>query len=329
MRSVAVPVDFDSHSLAEFIEARLLLGEDDFLSIAEIRGEFPSGSKPSDLELEDALAEVERRSADFGALYPFRSEHRGVRIDRRDSSSLYACLLLLSLRGTPLRASGDYRSSDEVFDEIVRVAFRNHLGSGARALTFGTPPRGGRPGRFSLAVAWVADALGLEMRSTAINDDYQDAGVDVIAWRAYPDGRNAFPIILVQNTVEFEYRNKPRDVRPSQWRDWIAVGAQPRVGFAIPFAMPSGDPLWDHINLDVDVIMDRGRLMHELSSEVPTGWELWPQIKAFVDHESQDQPEAEGVRIVRRRKPMRSALRDAVTRQPAERATGQGLDKDS
>lgn len=313
MRSVELPVDFDSHTLAEYIEARLLLGEDDFLSVAEVRGEFSSGRKPSDLHLEDALGEIDRRSRDFGALYPFELTDRGVHIERSDSNRLYACLFLLSLRGTPLRASGEYNRSDEVFDEIVRVAFRNHLGSGSEAVVFGAPPRAGRPSRFSLAVAWVADRLGLEMRSTSISDAYQDAGVDVIAWRSFPDRRNAFPIILVQNTVEFEYRNKPRDVRPSQWRDWISIGAQPRVGFAIPFAIPPGDPRWDHINLDVELIMDRGRLMHELSVETPTDWELWPEIEAFVEHESQDQPQVEGVTILRRRKPARSALHDAAT----------------
>lgn len=311
MRSVDSPVDFDSHSLSEFIEAKLLLGEDDFLSVAEVRGLFPSGSKPSDLELEDALAEIERRSADFGSLYPFRSADRGVRMDRNGASGLYACLFLLSLRGTPLRVSGEYKRSDEVFDEIVRVAFRNHLGVGARALTIGAPPRAGRPAKFSLAVAWIASALGLEMRSTTISDSYQDAGVDVIAWKPYPDGRNAFPIFLVQNTVQFEFRNKPRDVRPSQWRDWMSIGVEPSVGFAIPFAMPPGDPLWDHINLDVELVMDRGRLMHELSGETPTDWEFWPEIETFVEHESQEEFEAEQVQIVRRRKPARSALRDS------------------
>lgn len=309
MRAVASPQDFDGHSLAEFVEASLLASKDDFLSIAELRGLFMSGSKPTDLQLEDALTEVERRANQFGSLYPFTVVDRGFQISRREDNALYEFLLLLSLRGTPLRATGQYERSDAIFDEIVRVAFKNHLGVGSDAIVFGWPARGARPNVFSLAVAWAAQRMGIEMRTRKIPDEYKDAGVDVLAWKPFADGKNGFPIVLVQNTVQFDFRQKPRDVSPSQWHAWLEVGATPRIGFAVPFALPARDPWWDHAGIDVDTMMDRGRLMSQLETENVAAWPSWGEVLTFVAEETLSSVNSdEDVTVVRPRKQSRSKL---------------------
>lgn len=253
--------------------------------------------------------EIERRSRDFGALYPFDVHDRGIRINRKEESALYECLLLLSLRGTPLRASGQYERSDVVFDEIVRVAFRNHAGQGAESVVFGWPPRGARPSVFSLAVAWVAESIGVDVKNVRIPDIYRDAGVDIISWKSFDDGRSAFPLTLVQNTVQFDFRQKPRDVLPSQWRGWLEISANPRIGFAVPFALPKDDPWWEHASTDVDTMMDRGRLMSQLQDEQPKSWPTWSDFTEFVAEESaRDLALQLEATIVRPRKPSRSAL---------------------
>src|SRR5687767_8959418 len=103
MRTVEPPGNLDPHSLAEFAESVLILSEDDYLSVSELRSYFPSGSQASDLQVELALKEIQRRSESFGRLYPFAEVDRGVMLDRTASADLYACLLLLSLRNTTLR----------------------------------------------------------------------------------------------------------------------------------------------------------------------------------------------------------------------------------
>lgn len=309
MRRVEPPEDFDSHSLSEFAEAFLFASSDDFLSVAELRGLFVSGSKPTDLQLEEALIEIERRSRDFGALYPFDVNGRGIRITRKEENALYECLLLLSLRGTPLRASGQYGRSDLIFDEIVRIAFRNHAGQGANSVVFGWPPRGDRPNIFSLAVAWVADCIGVGVKNPKIPDIYKDAGVDIISWKSFADGRSSFPVTLIQNTVQFDFRQKPRDVLPSQWRGWLEISADPRVGFAVPFSLPREDPWWEHASTDVDTMMDRGRLMSQLQEEHLKAWPTWSEFVEFVAEESASDPSADTeATIVRPRKRARSAL---------------------
>jgi hypothetical protein len=144
------PGDFDAHSLAEFIEAELLMSGDDYLSAAEVRGLFPAGRQPSEVELEDAFSEIERRAATFGRLYPYAVDERGVLFDRSPYSNVYAALLLLSLKGTRLRVEKDYPRSDPIFDAITHAAFRNGFGPGAKALVLaaaGRPTRGIPGGR--------------------------------------------------------------------------------------------------------------------------------------------------------------------------------------
>ena|GEM_PF-2155922 len=307
------PGDFNPHSLAEFAEAVLFLSDDDYLSASEFKNYFLSGSQPSDAEVELALQEIRRRSESFGRLYPFVEVDRGVMLDRSPTADLYACLMLLSLKNTNLRRVGDYQRSDPLFDSISRLAFRNNLGSTADSLIFGWPPRDDRPAKFSLAVAWVATKIGVALSGATILDIYKDAGVDVIAWKRFPDPRNGFVTLIAQNTVQFDFRNKPRDLMPSLWRKWLALGAEPIAGFAIPFSLPVNDPWWELITTDIHVVLDRGRLMHELKDEDPTGWPDWVEIQDFVREESveTDDDTDKTITLVRPRKGASSALAES------------------
>lgn len=285
MSWVEVPADFDPHSLAEAMEAELLISGDDFLSAAELRVLYPAGRQPTETEWELALAEIERRGTEFGSLYPFAVVDDGLMIERRSEANVYLTLLLLSIKGMPVRLEQDYPRSDPIFDEIVRIAFRNDFGNSADSVTFAWPPREGRPSTFPEAVKWTAERVGVPLRGGVIPEEPKDAGVDVIVWQPYPDGRTGFRILLVQNTVQFSFRDKPREVRPSRWRDWLEIGAVPGVGFAVPFLVPEKDRWWDYVTLDVDVVLDRGRLMHALRMEDVSEWPAAPAITAFVDLE--------------------------------------------
>ena len=283
MSWVDPPVDYDPHSLAEYIECVLFLSEDDYLSLTEIRGMFTVGSQPTDEDLTFAFAEIERRGREFGVMYPSLVDDRGVLIDRGERSNLYGLLLLLSLKGTEFRQAKDYRRSDPLFDAVVREAFRSEQGENARAIVFAWPPRGDRPSAFPEAVGWAARKMGVSLRAdNAIPDHYQDAGVDVIVWRPFPDGRNGFQILLVQNTVQREFRKKPRDVVPTQWHGWLKIGVIPSVGFAIPFSTPTGDIWWHDVTNETAIVMDRGRLLYSLRVEDPSRWPEWPEIVQFV-----------------------------------------------
>jgi hypothetical protein len=288
MSWLETPSDFDAHALAEFIEAELLFSLDDYLSLTELRLVFSSGRQPTDDELAFAFAEIEARREAFGAHYPYLVDDRGVALVAGSTSHLYAFLLLLSLKGTPMRVRGEWPRSDAIFDAVAREAFKAWLGESTQALVFGWPPRGGRPGDFPGAVKWAGDAVGVTTREDEVPGHLRDGGVDVIAWRPFPDRRTGFEIYLIQNTVQLSFRAKPHDVRPLRWSTWWRIGALPSVGFAIPFAMPDGDPWWGDVSDGTAVVMDRGRLMYALRDVDPRSWPEWPSLIDFVDAEIAD-----------------------------------------
>jgi hypothetical protein len=279
------PSDFDPHTLAEFVEAVLLFSEDEYLSVTEIRNLFPFGNQPSDDEIAFLFSEIERRNAHFGAHYPYAVIDRGILFADGDGSQLYSALLLLSLKGTPLRTRRDFARSDHLFDAISREAFRSEQGKKARAIDFGWPVRGGRPEKFDAAVIWAAEMMGISPRGVPIPDHLKDGGVDTIVWRPFADSRTGFQITLVQNTVQWSFRKKPYDVRPTNWHLWWKIGTKPTVGFAIPFSMPEGDVWWDVVTEAAAVVMDRGRLLASLAGSHPQEWTEWGLIAAFVESE--------------------------------------------
>jgi hypothetical protein len=282
---VEPPEDHDPHTVAEFIESELLLSGDEYLSFSELRGLHPAGRQLTDDEMSFAIAEIEARERSGGSKYPFTVIDRGVGHDSTEQGELYRFLLLLSIKGTPMRVKADYQRSDPIFDAAVREAFRNIHGKAARSLVFGWPPRDGRPGSFPRAVEWAAEQIGLEMRGGTIPDHKRDAGVDVIVWRPFEDQRSAFTIVLVQNTVQMAFVKKPRDVDPNEWRDWWQIGTAPSVGFAVPFSMPRGDIWWEDVSKAANIVLDRGRIISELDEVDASQWPEWQSLRRFVAEE--------------------------------------------
>lgn len=285
MTWVDPPSDFDPHTLAEFVETVLLFSEDEYLSLTEIRNLFPFGNQPTDDEIAFLFSEIERRNAHFGSHYPYVVVDRGVLFADGHQSDLYSTLLLLSLKGTSVRANREFARSDQLFDAISREAFRREQGVNARAIDFGWPARGGRPEKFDAAVVWAAGVMGISPRGVTIPDHLKDGGVDTIVWRPFPDLRTGFQITLVQNTVQWSFRKKPYDVRPGNWHLWWDIGTVPAVGFAIPFSMPAGDIWWDVVTEAAAVVMDRGRLLVSLEGSDPREWMEWGHIAEFVETE--------------------------------------------
>jgi hypothetical protein len=169
------------------------------------------------------------------------------------------------MENTPMRIDRDYGESDPFFDAIVREASARLFGDEGQSLVFGWPARDGRPTEFSAAVSWVGQKLGIPDGVVDRPTEEKDAGVDVIAWRPFRDGRTSYPVFLFQNTIRADYAVKVREVEPSMWRDWLRFGTMPSVGFAIPFAIPIGDDRWLKISYTADVILDRLRIAEHIN----------------------------------------------------------------
>lgn len=272
------------HSLTETIEMVMIVSKEPRLSVAEFRNLFPTGSRPTDADITLAFAEIAERSRLMGKLYPFKRVGRGVNFDDSGNWQVYGMLLLLSFKNMPTRTKSDFRTSDPIFDGVVLRAALKKQGTGAKGLVFGWPARDGRPTLFPAALKWAADHLEVELRmpESKLPRQPKDGGVDIIVWSPFKDKRLGFPVMLMQNTVQFSFASKPRDVSPVRWRDWIAFGTTPTVGFSIPFSVRQGHEWWGEIAAETSMFLDRIRIMEQLRREDPTSWSEWSAIKKFV-----------------------------------------------
>lgn len=266
---VQAPESTDTHSIAEWIEAVMLVDGEDDVSVAEIMARFVSGRRPPREDIEGALGLIEIRSVRAPAMYPYRVVgERVVRCGHPDSGtaaideSTFAFLKLACLQGAPWVLEGRAAEVGGLFDYPVAAAMEQWLGSGSRSCVFGWPPRDGRPSAFAQAVSWLADQLGLPDGDQDRPVDYQDGGVDCVVWKAAPDGRSGIPIWLVQASVEHDVVAKASVAIPLEsWKRWIKFGAGPVTVFASAHDVPSGSNHWMQLNDLVIQVADRGRLL--------------------------------------------------------------------
>jgi hypothetical protein len=263
---IAPPATFDRNSLTEYIEILLLVEPVEHLSPSELRSYFPSGQGPAAAQINLAFGEVENRATLVGKPYPYRVSDSGIIRVESDLTPVYDLMTLLSVESTPMRSEGDYTESDPLFDAVVREAAAQALGPEGRALIFGWPPRDGRPSDFGQAVSWVGGQMGIADGVLDRPTEDKDAGVDVIAWRAFGDGRTGYPVYLFQNTIQADYANKAREVVPEMWHEWLRFGHIPGTGFAIPFAVPPGDDRWQKLAFSAGIVLDRLRIAKQLDS---------------------------------------------------------------
>jgi hypothetical protein len=277
---IATPAVLDAEPLADYIEIFMLANPIEHLSISELRNEFPAGQEPTSAQISFAIGEIERRLGIAENAYPYRLSEGGILRQESDLTPAYDLMLLLSMENTPVRVDRNYGESDPLFDAVVREASARLFGEDGRSLVFGWPARDGRPENFSSAVTWVGEQLGIPDGVIDRPTEEKDAGVDVITWRPFADGRTAFPVYLFQNTIRSNYAAKAREVEPAMWHDWLRFGTMPSVGFAIPFAIPRNDDRWLKVSYSADVILDRIRIEEHIR-QVPGAFPELELIKSF------------------------------------------------
>lgn len=144
----------------------------------------PHGYKAADVDL--GLRTMARRSAAVGKAYPFRVSGGAASLERA-SQSVWAAMLLMSGE-SPLRSTLDLAEAAAHLERVSAAAARFLLGPGTQAVRFGWPSEDGRPVEFPEAVRWLAGLMGVPVGSAYRPPVNKDGGVDVVAWRPFPDG---------------------------------------------------------------------------------------------------------------------------------------------
>ena len=246
--------------VADWIETTLLargtrqIGMDELQSLAA--DEIAAGAPQVGL----ALGAMKRRSDLLGDRYPFRIHDVAVRAEPTAATFPYSALLLLSAESVcrQLLFRTTTSEMEVLFERVTEKALAALWGHGGRALRFGWPSDFGRPQEFAAAVAWLAGQLGVEPGTGYRPPRRKDGGVDVVAWRPFPDGRAGFPIVLAQCTLQSDLITKASDVEVRVWASWLVMDVDPVTALVVPQTIPVG-VLWDQLTLRC-MVLERIRL---------------------------------------------------------------------
>lgn len=206
------------------------------------------------------LLAMQRRARQLNSAYPFVVSSLAVKRLAHARQSPYIAMLFLT-PGAPARQLV-HRSSTEVmevaFERIVERAFKSFWGPQSKAIRFGSPSDMGRPPEFDLAIAWLAKETGLPEGHGYRQPRRKDGGVDVVAWRPFPDGKPGIPLVLVQCTLQSELVSKSADIDTRLWASWLRLDVDPMTALAVPQVVTSGEQ-WNEITLR-SLLLDRIRL---------------------------------------------------------------------
>jgi len=216
-------------------------------------------------QIDVAISVMSHRSKLLGDSYPFQVLDVGVQ--RRDDALEYpySAMLLITSGGPLLSWSESFtRRSAHAFEHLVVEGMTKLLGDGSKALRFAFPSDENRPQAFPDAVKWLAARMGISHGASYRPPRRKDGGVDVVAWRPFPDGRSGFPVALVQATVEQKFVHKATDVDLQVWSGWLRLDVNPSVVLAIPRTVGKTES-WNEVSTRA-VLLDRNRIAGLLGS---------------------------------------------------------------
>lgn len=262
--------------LADWIEVLLTIRGERVLGIDALQGYLNKqfGVPPTQLSL--ALDEMSRRASLLGNLYPFRIfDDLAVSGTTTGPVTPYLTLNLLS-SGSLARQNNNKPTAEMaiIFEDLVVAASTGFFGPGGGAVRFGWPSEDGRPQDFGQAISWLCHKLGVAEGPGFRRPTRKDGGVDVVAWRHFPDGRPGFPIMLIQCTLQGNLTEKSLDIDTRIWGSWLQMLVDPTTVLATPQAVGSG-VLWDELtvrNLLLERIRIAGLITVESRAERRTTW---------------------------------------------------------
>ena len=257
-----------AEQVADWIETLLLAADTTFFSndrLDDLAGQ--QGLTAGDMSL--GIAEMSRREAILGDAYPFAALDFAVQRRDTDAGMPYVALLLMTATA-PVRRLVYPQPPVAVTLLIERLAvnaMRSLLGPGAKALRFGIPSDVGRPTDFNQAVHWLADQMGAPVGTAFRPPRRADGGLDVVAWRPFPDRRPGMPVMFVQCTVQEEFADKTNDINLDDWAGWLHLDVAPTKVLVVPDVLPAGEKRKE-VSARA-LVLDRPRVAHLVASADP------------------------------------------------------------
>lgn len=235
-------------------------------AIAGPRGD--KGSEESQRVGQDAFSEIGNRElACGGAGYPFEIEQGLIRLKKGGEDSTYVLLLLMSINAP----TSGHAGTAALFEHLCRHAAHRYLGGDenhASAIRIGAP-RKAPVAKFNQAIEAIClhVAEGVGCRSPEKANHNGDDGLDIVAWRNFPDLRAGKLIAFGQcasGAVDWEDKLAEMDGRAFM-KKWFRVPlvVDPVHLFFLPRRI--GREEWEHAGIDGGILFDRCRIVACLS----------------------------------------------------------------
>lgn len=279
------PAERDPIKTADWAEHKALCSPSGSVALEVIRSDIDvDGTVGNDEETESlphelserlvasATAEIRRRAYIAKDAYPFTLSEGMLQADNRVDFMPYIFCLLLADRESYSLAD---QESVKLFEHLVCKAVNSYLrGSSTR---FGVP-RDTMPQGIHDAISQLANITGNRKLSDGypVNANDKDLGLDVVAWKEFPDRYPGKIELYVQCTTGQHWEGKKHDCDLEEWRGIIYWPFYPTKGLAIPYVVSESD--WERETAGV-LLMDRLRLSYLLKgcegSDDGYDWWAW------------------------------------------------------
>ncbi len=213
----------------------------------------------------DAWTELRRRQVWIGSGAPFSIT--GRRITRRsrswENTPAHSFCVLLALAKWYSRWAkqfgSDYTEQGELFEELTKESLETQF-SGWRIHLTGWSRT--RANMLASIVADVETHLGEHKGDVGrwTKPRAKEAGLDLLCYRPFPDGRVGVPVYLMQCASGGDWEGKLHTPNLKIWTKVIEFAATPRKAFATPFAFTDRDFI-QNSNLVDGMLLDRYRLL--------------------------------------------------------------------
>lgn len=274
------------HKLLDHLEVRALTDSDGNASASELRSELEiTGSQDAFFVEEDAVletpaeriegvleavfTEAEYRISACGEQYPFQLNGNVLLRRDEDAATVYTFLLLLSEFGEG-RTRGP--NGAKLFEDVCAHAASGYFGcQETETYVFGFPRRIG-PKNFIDAVTTLCNKLreGQPDKNSPRASVKKDGGLDIVAWRNFPDLRSSKLIAFGQCATGQNWHGKTHELLPETWcRKWLLKHplAKPLKMFFLPHAVSESE--WSELGYDAGVIFDRFRIAYHSELAIP------------------------------------------------------------
>ena len=260
-------VDLDV--LCDWIEGSLLLLEDDEIPDSDVHEILLESGIYTGQDLAwgivaDAWSELRRRQGWIREHSPIAFVGRRIKRLRpwREVPAHSFCLALTLAKYYPKWARGfgkNYTEQGELFEQVTKSALEALL-PGWRIHSTGWTRTNAKK------LKDVVDEVWGHLREPSIDDlsllageEANEAGLDILCYRPFPDERTGIPVFLLQCASGAHWEDKVRTPPLSLWTKIVRFSS-PRKAFAIPFALL--DREFSNKSVLVEgMLMDRYRLL--------------------------------------------------------------------